>query len=100
MTTASRIIAAAPSSSADQLECRGTQLDVNRTRRKALPNDNALNVLLIENDAEDVLLIREALDRESGTCRLALQRADSLQSGLACLAEGGIDVVLLDLTLP
>ena len=65
-----------------------------------MPNDNALNVLLIENDAEDVLLIREALDRESGTCRLALQRADSLQSGLACLAEGGIDVVLLDLTLP
>jgi len=65
-----------------------------------MSDDNALNVLLIEDDAEDALLIREAFDQEAGTSRLALQRADRLQSGLTRLAEGGIDVVLLDLSLP
>jgi signal transduction histidine kinase len=65
-----------------------------------MSSEQALNVLLIEDDPEDALLVREAFDHAADTTRLALQRADRLQAGLARLADGGIDVILLDLSLP
>jgi len=70
------------------------------SKRYAMPNESALNVLLIEDDPEDALLVREAFEHEGEGSRLALQRADRLQSGLARLADGDIDLVLLDLSLP
>jgi MinD-like ATPase involved in chromosome partitioning or flagellar assembly/CheY-like chemotaxis protein len=58
-----------------------------------------INVLLIEDNPGDTRLIRELLKEAKGvpTC---LQCADRLSSGLERLAKGGVDVVLLDLSLP
>ncbi len=59
----------------------------------------SISVLLIEDDPEDVSMIREML---SGVehFRFELQCADRLSVGLERLSEGGIDVILLDLLLP
>jgi PAS domain S-box-containing protein len=62
-------------------------------------NDNPINVLLIEDNPGDVRLIREML-LEARDVSFNLERADRLESGLARLAQGHIDVILLDLTLP
>lgn len=60
-----------------------------------------ISVLLIEDNAGDVLLIRKMLDDARGTgVPLALECARRLTEGLERLAEGGIDLVLLDLGLP
>jgi PAS domain S-box-containing protein len=58
-----------------------------------------INVLFIEDNAGDARLIREMLV-EADVVRFKLECADRLSSGLERLAEGGIDCVLLDLTLP
>jgi signal transduction histidine kinase/DNA-binding response OmpR family regulator len=63
-----------------------------------------ITILLIEDSVADQRLIREALnDMEvnwSTSSRIDLICVDRLSAGLARLSEGGIDVVLLDLTLP
>lgn len=56
-----------------------------------------LSVLLIEDNPGDSRLIREAL-RDAGGWRVEV--ADRLSSALPRLTAGGIDVVLLDLSLP
>jgi signal transduction histidine kinase len=56
-------------------------------------------VLLIEDDPEDALLLREMLAR-GGNARFKLECTDRLQTGLERLAKGGTDVLLLDLSLP
>jgi DNA-binding response OmpR family regulator len=58
-----------------------------------------LGVLLIEDNPGDARLIREML-AEVKTVAFDLEWADRLSTGLERLAEGGIDVVLLDLALP
>jgi PAS domain S-box-containing protein len=58
-----------------------------------------INVLFIEDNAGDARLIREMLV-EADVVRFKLECADRLAAGLERLAEGGIDCVLLDLTLP
>ncbi len=58
-----------------------------------------INVLLIEDNPGDVRIIRELL-RETGGASVALVCADRLSSGLQQLTEGGVDLVLLDLSLP
>jgi two-component system cell cycle sensor histidine kinase/response regulator CckA len=58
-----------------------------------------INVLLIEDNPGDVRLIREMLVEADGA-RFKLECVDRLSTGLGRLAEGGIDCVLLDLTLP
>lgn len=58
-----------------------------------------LKVLLIEDSPSDAGLIREMLT-ESRDAAFQLEFADRLSSGLARIAAGGIDVVLLDLSLP
>jgi len=55
--------------------------------------------LLIEDNPGDARLIQEALAEVLGE-QFDLKCADRLSTGLSCLAEGGIDVVLLDLLLP
>ncbi len=56
-------------------------------------------VLLIEDDPADTQLIMEIL-REEPENAMEILHADNLAHGLKALAHGGIDVVLLDLTLP
>ena len=58
-----------------------------------------IRVLLIEDDADDVLLLSESL-RATSAVRVNLTHADRLASALKQLAEQDFDVVLLDLNLP
>ena len=61
-------------------------------------------VLLIEDDADYAKLVVTALAHSRPAYlngrRFEVVRADRLSTGLERLAEGGIDVVLLDLMLP
>jgi Flp pilus assembly CpaE family ATPase len=61
--------------------------------------DKVMKVLLIEDNPGDARLIREMLAEER-VASFDLERADRLSTGLGRLAVGGIDVVLLDLSLP
>ena len=61
--------------------------------------DGHIKVLLIEDSPGDARLIREFLAEARGAA-FDVECADRLSAGLARLAEGGIDVVLLDLGLP
>jgi len=62
-------------------------------------DDKPVKILLIEDNPGDVRLIREMLINVSDF-PFHLECADRLSTGLACLAKGGIGVVLLDLSLP
>jgi len=59
----------------------------------------ALRVLLVEDNPGDARLIKEML-REFTGAFLHLDWVGSLSAGLECLSAGGIDVALLDLSLP
>jgi serine phosphatase RsbU (regulator of sigma subunit) len=58
-----------------------------------------VRILLVEDNRGDVRLIQELLGEASGF-PYELENADRLAGGMARLARGGIDIVLLDLTLP
>ena len=60
---------------------------------------NRITVLLIEDNPGDVRLLRETL-RESEGDSILVEDVGRLQAGLERLHRGGIDVVLLDLSLP
>jgi PAS domain S-box-containing protein len=62
-------------------------------------NDKPLNILLIEDHVGDARLIREMLS-EVKHSPFDLECVDRLSTGLSRLAAGGVDVVLLDLSLP
>ncbi len=62
-------------------------------------SEEAFNVLLIEDNPGDARLIQELL-AEPGGAVFTLDCVDRLSTGLKRLAEGGIDVILLDLGLP
>src|SRR2546428_840596 len=57
-----------------------------------------MRVLLIEDNENYALLVREWLGRTGSD--IEFQWADRLSSGLEILGAGGVDVVLLDLSLP
>jgi len=59
---------------------------------------DAVHVLLVEDNAEYSAYIIDALSVSDGSFRIT--PAGSLRDALAHLAKGGIDVVLLDLSLP
>lgn len=63
--------------------------------------DDEMNVrvLLLEDNAADAGLLRVSLDA-SPDLGVELEWVDRLQTGLDRLAEGGIDVALVDLSLP
>ena len=61
--------------------------------------DNALRVLLIEDNAGDTHLIREMLD-EGGVDALELTSVDRVSAGLTHLSDHHTDIILLGLTLP
>jgi len=58
-----------------------------------------IQALLIEDNPGDARLIREMMT-EAGEGSPRMKWAERLETGLRSLAEGGIDVVLLDLALP
>ena len=62
-------------------------------------NKNTVNVLLIEDNPGDARLIQETLAQVGGG-RFHVECADTLTTGVECLARQPIDVVLLDLSLP
>jgi diguanylate cyclase (GGDEF)-like protein len=60
-----------------------------------------MRLLLIEDDPDDALLIREIMARDTSDGPLpSLEYAENLTSGISRLEKGGIDLVLLDLSLP
>ncbi|MBI1892577.1 MAG: HAMP domain-containing histidine kinase [Candidatus Rokubacteria bacterium] len=61
--------------------------------------DRPIKVLLIEDDAGDARLIEEMLAEATGAA-FALVWADRLSAGLEHLTQGGIDIALVDLSLP
>jgi two-component system cell cycle response regulator len=62
-------------------------------------NDKPINILLVEDNPGDIRLIKEML-AEVDSIRFELICVDNLSTGIDLLAEGNIDVVLLDLSLP
>ena len=63
-----------------------------------------IRLLLIEDDSEDILLLREMLAEARTSSNSAityeLECAQSLSVGLPCLGKSIFDLVLLDLSLP
>jgi signal transduction histidine kinase len=62
-------------------------------------DERPIRVLLVEDNPADARLIHEMLAEAEGI-RFHLERADRLSAGLERLDAGGIDVILLDLSLP
>ncbi len=62
-------------------------------------NPGTIQILLIEDDPDDVLLLRVALAKAENA-KIKLTHADCLSNGLIQLAEQDYDVILLDLNLP
>jgi phosphoserine phosphatase RsbU/P len=58
-----------------------------------------IKLLLIEDNPDDAQLLRLALHKATGV-RFQLEVATNLKEGLRRLAQGGVEVILLDLTLP
>ena len=58
-----------------------------------------IRILLIEDNPGDARLIRELLSAKE-SASFDLEHADRLSTGLARLAQGNIDVIFLDLSLP
>jgi PAS domain S-box-containing protein len=58
-----------------------------------------VNILLVEDNHRDVCLVQDALSKAEGVL-YELECVNLLSTGLERLATGGIDLVLLDLTLP
>ena len=63
------------------------------------PSAAPVRVLLIEDNPQDARLIQVML-AEAGGGMFELERVDRLSAGLGRLQEGGIGLVLLDLSLP
>ena len=62
-------------------------------------NDHPTKILLIEDNAGDARLVREAL-AEAGAALFELAWRKDLSKGLAHLQKARVDAILLDLTLP
>lgn len=62
-------------------------------------NNNRIDVLIIEDNPADALLIKRTLLRESEGS-IHVEQVDRLSDGIDRIAKGGIDAILLDLSLP
>jgi PAS domain S-box-containing protein len=65
----------------------------------SMPAERRTTVLLVEDNPGDARLMREYLADPSGAS-FRLEHVSTLQAGLDRLAQGGVDLVLLDLSLP
>src|SRR6185369_15936304 len=70
-----------------------------KTQKTEPPGEPRLKALLIEDNLLDARLIQIMLN-EAGGGHFELERRDRLASGLEALEREGIDIVLLDLSLP
>lgn len=61
--------------------------------------DSILKILIVEDNPGDARLIKETLKDVNGTS-FDLDHVDRLSHGLERLVKGGIDLILLDLSLP
>lgn len=62
---------------------------------------NSIRLLLIEDDPEDELSLKKALDKSSSRqLSFLLTHAGRLDTGMDLLSKGGFDMILLDLNLP
>lgn len=61
--------------------------------------DSPIKVLLIEDNEEHVAFLRQLLANSEGA-QFDLHRAGDVQAGIERLKDGGIQLILLDLTLP
>ncbi|MCL4294135.1 MAG: response regulator [Anaerolineae bacterium] len=61
--------------------------------------EESIRILLIEDNPGDARLLRELMAEVEGV-RFQLTHVDRLSAGLTRLAEGDMDVILLDLSLP
>jgi PAS domain S-box-containing protein len=75
------------------------QLASLETKNPMGPDQKTIRALLIEDDPDDVLLLKASLAKAKAVM-INLAHVNSLSSGLIQLAEQGYDVVLLDLNLP
>lgn len=57
-------------------------------------------ILLIDDSPDYAQLVQSWIAQTSGETALVLKCAETLEAGLRQVAEGGIDLILLDLTLP
>ena len=64
------------------------------------PSARVFRVLLIEDDPMDALIVRELLSAEKAHSFELSHVAGTLAMGFQAIAAGGIDLVLLDLSLP
>lgn len=62
-------------------------------------SENKVRVLIIEDSKSDADLIQGML-KDAGKVEFSVEVYDTLAAGLERLVRGGIDVILLDLTLP
>ncbi len=62
-------------------------------------NDTVINILLIEDNPGDARLVQELLLDVRGL-RFIIEHVDRVADGVLRLEAGGVDVVLLDLSLP
>ena len=58
-----------------------------------------INVLLVEDNADDAILVREFL-AQNDRVRFTIEWAQLLEEGIERLQAGRFDIVLLDLGLP
>lgn len=64
-----------------------------------MTEDKPIKILLVEDNPGDARLVRELL-RDVTTAQFDLMYATTMQDALTSLMAGGMDVVLLDLSLP
>src|SRR5271163_4197476 len=62
-------------------------------------HENLISVLLVDDNAADARRIRDVLE-EGSSREIKLEHSTRLETALARLDVGGIDVVLLNLSLP
>jgi len=63
--------------------------------------EEAIDILLIEDDPDDAVLLRDTLsEAEEQWIPYTLRCADSLSSGAEQIREKAPDIILLDLNLP
>src|SRR5262245_21799882 len=96
-TLPSRLTLRDSSGSCNRLRISGSAWSSYRPKNDMV--ESRIHILLIEDNPGDAELLEVMLAQVSGA-PFSLECADRLAKGLARLSAGGIDIVLLDLSLP